>query len=122
MIRQSSVKTAGCKVAGAGGTKATVRETSTTDGINALRVGMDPVYGNEAAIYKTFSGTAVDSGVVDLWIDMRHHGSSGQFFIGDASMALGEVYNPETMTSDLSTRRNGSKIRFCQWQFDRGVR
>ena len=95
------------------GTKATVRETTATDGVNALRLGMDPAYGYESAIYKTFSTTTVNDGVVDLWVDMRHHGSSGQFFIGDTSMTLGEVYNPVTMTADLSTAGVGARFGFA---------
>ena len=76
------------------GTNATVRTTTTVDGVNALRVGMGT--DNEAAIYKTFTATPVTDGVIDLEVTMRHHGSSGQFFIGDSTLTLGDAGGLDT--------------------------
>ena len=79
------------------GTNATVRTVATVDGVNALRVGMGT--DNEAAVYKTFTTTPVTDGVVDLEVTMRHHGSSGQFFIGDSGLTLGDAGGIDTTGS-----------------------
>ena len=92
---------------GAWGSGAVVAMKTTTtmdDTFQAIRLGTtDTTPTGSASAYQEFTSTPLTEGAVEVWIDLRSHGTQQGFFaIGDENMTFGEAGDGSLLTGGIA--------------------
>ena len=92
---------------GAWGSDAVVAMKTTTtmdDTFQAIRLGTtETTPAGSASAYKELTGTPLSEGAVEVWVDLRSHGTQQGFFaIGDEDMAFGEAGDGSLLTDGIA--------------------